>query len=316
MYWGLLAQLITHYSIRHFTTFGFPSVTQERFSGPMTAERSADPHEEHSRAHWPDRSTQERSTHEWLGTTVRVDDVDLYYERHAGVGEASPPLICLHNFSSNSRKLFSPMLPVLRESFDCYLVDLRGHGRSNNPRSDWTHEQSSQDIIGFCRAMGIDQAFFFAASSGGMTMLRVARYAPKLVRAMVVDSATYRVPPEARMFYKPPEELSPKLKEYYREANEVLGPEYGQFLAKTFYDFRLPECDINVPLETLKEIEAPTLIVSGDRDFFFTVNIAIDMKLTIPNSELLVFPDTRHIVCQYHPEMTAQAGLHFLRKFL
>ena len=145
-------------------------------------------------------------------------------------------------------------------------------------------------------------------------MLRVARYAPELVRAMVLDSATYRVPQEARHFYKPPAELSPKLKQYYREANEVLGPEYGEFLAKTFYDFRLPECDINIPLETLRQIQAPTLVLSGDRDFFFTVDIAIDMKLTIPTSELFVFPDTKHIVMQDYPEMSAEIALDFFKR--
>jgi pimeloyl-ACP methyl ester carboxylesterase len=248
----------------------------------------------------------------WIGETVRVDDVDLYYERH---GSGNRPLICLHNFSSNSRKLFTPMLPVLRKHFDCYLVDLRGHGRSNNPSSHWTHEQASRDIIGFCHQTGLSNAYFFAASSGGMTLLRVARYAPELVRAMVVDSATYRVPQEARKFYKPPEQLSDKLQQYYREANEVLGPEYGQFLARTFFDFRLPECDINIPLETLKDIQAPTLVMSGDRDFFFTVDIAIDMKLTIPNSELFVFPDTKHIVTQDHPKICAELAVKFLNRF-
>jgi pimeloyl-ACP methyl ester carboxylesterase len=118
------------------------------------------------------------------------------------------------------------------------------------------------------------------------------------------------------MFYKPWEELGPKLKQYYRDANEVMGAEYGEVLARTFYNFRLPECDINIPLETLRQIQAPTLVMSGDRDFFFTIDIAIDMKLTIPNSELFVFPDTKHIVTQDHPAMCAKIGSSFLRKYL
>lgn len=248
---------------------------------------------------------------QWLGTTVPVHDADLYYERH---GEGNPPLICLHNFSSNSRALFTPMLRILVPHFDCYLVDMRGHGRSNNGRNEWTHEQSAQDIIALCEALNIKEARFLAASSGGMTMLRVARYKPKLVRAMVIDSATYRVPQEARKFYKPPESLSPKLKEYYRAANEVMGPDHGKILAQTFYDFRLPECDINVKLEVLKEIECPTLILSGDRDLFFTVDIAIDMRRTIPSSELLVYPNTQHIVMLYHPEMVARTSIDFFAR--
>lgn len=206
------------------------------------------------------------------------------------------------------------MLEWLTPHYDCYLVDMRGHGRSNNPRPTWTHEQSARDIIGFCEALGIREARFLAASSGGITVLRVARYAPTLVRAMVIDSATYRVPREAWKFYRPPETLSPSLKAYYKRANEVMGEDYGMALAKFFYDFRLPECDINVPLETLKEVKCPTLIVSGDRDFFLTVDIAIDMKLTIPNSELLVLPDTQHICFEHYPGKMARTAVEFFRR--
>jgi pimeloyl-ACP methyl ester carboxylesterase len=243
----------------------------------------------------------------WKGTTVDVGGTNLYYEMH-GAGD---PLICLHNFSSNSRTRFAPLIPQLTQHFACYLVDLRGHGRSDNPSGSWTHEEASRDIIGFCEALGIKKARFLAASSGGMTMLRVARYAPDLVQAMVLDSSTYRVPAEARKFYKKPELLKPSLRKYYESASEIYGPVYWKFLAQTFYDFRLPECDINIPLDWLTQIKAPTLLFSGDRDSFFTVEIAIDMKEAIPGAELAVFPNTQHIVMEFYPEDVAWMSIEF-----
>lgn len=243
----------------------------------------------------------------WSGDTVTVGNAQLYYEVH-GQGQ---PLICLHNFSSNARARFAQLLPTLTRKFKCYLVDLRGHGRSDNPTNDWTKEQFSLDIIELCSQLGIDSAYFLAASSGGMTMLRVARYAPKLVKAMVIDSATYCIPQTAQKFYKQPESLSPKLKEYYKKANEIYGAEYWHEMAQAFYNFRLPECDINVPLESLKEITSPTLIIHGDRDAFFPVYIAADMKMTIPNSELSVFPNTQHIVMEFYPERVAEMAVDF-----
>ena len=240
-----------------------------------------------------------------------MGDVNLYYEKH-GAGE---PLICLHNYSSNSRVRYGPLLPVLSKYYTCYLVDLRGHGRSDNPASpDWSHEQNSRDIIGLCEALGIKRARFIGTSSGGMTMLRVARYAKYLVEAMVLDSATYRVPIQARPFYKSPDALSPNLVKYYKQANEVYGPSYWKVLAQIFYDMRLPECDINIPLDTLKEIKAPTLVVSGDRDLFYTVDIAIDMKSTIRNSELCIVPNTQHIVMEFFPELVATMAVDFFKR--
>lgn len=247
---------------------------------------------------------------EWLGESIAVTDAEIYYEKH-GSGE---PLVCLHNFSANARSRFTPLLPILTRHFTCYLVDLRGHGRSTNDTNDWTKERFSRDIIELCDKLGVANSYFLAASSGAMTMLRVAKYAPNLVRAMVLDSGTYRIPEASRRYYKPYDSLNDKLKQYYAEANEVYGPEYGPILAKAFYDFRLPECDINIPTEWLHEIIAPTFVLHGDRDLFFPPEIAVELKHHIKNAALSVFPNTQHIVMEFHPERVAEVASDFLLK--
>lgn len=234
----------------------------------------------------------------------------MYVERH---GQGSP-LFCLHNFSANSRDRFYPLLPILQEHYECFLVDLRGHGRSDNPSGKWTHEQSARDVIELLDQLGLERVRVLATSSGAMTMLRVAQYAPNRIEALVLDSTTYRVPPEARGYYKDPMTLSPKLVQYYKKANEVYGENYWSVLAQTFYDFRLPECDINIPLENLKKIVAPTLIIAGDRDFFFPIDIHVEMKQMIPTSELLVVPNTAHIVMEDHPLFVADQAIAFFQR--
>ena len=250
-----------------------------------------------------------KSSH-WLGESIPVFDAELYYEKH-GSGE---PLVCLHNFSGNSRDRFARLLPILSRQFECYLVDLRGHGRSTNPTNNWTKEQFSRDIIEFCKQIGLDSAFFLAASSGAMTTLRVARYAPQLVKKMVLDSGTYMIPEASRRFYKEPSVLKPSLQDIYAKGNEIYGKEYGKVLAQAFYDFRLPESDINIPIEWLSEIQSPALILHGDRDLFFPVYIPVAMKRAIPNSALSVFPNTEHIVMEFYPEQVAELSVDFFNR--
>jgi pimeloyl-ACP methyl ester carboxylesterase len=247
---------------------------------------------------------------QWVGSYVPVKGAKLYVEQH-GSGE---PLVCLHNFGANGRSRFYPLLPILTEHYTCYLADLRGHGRSTNESGEWTHELISQDIMELCDQLHLLRARFLAASSGAMAMLRVAQYAPQLVQAMALDSGTYKIPVASRKYYKDPEALSPKLKKYYEDANELYGPAYGPRLAKIFYDFRLPECDINQPLESLKEISAPTLLIAGDHDLFFPPEIHRDMAQTIPRSELLIFPETGHIVMEFYPERVAELTIEFFRR--
>lgn len=248
--------------------------------------------------------------HNWLGEQVPLTNVNLYYEKH-GDGE---PLICLHNFSANGRSRFTPLLPILTKHFTCFLIDLRAHGRSDNPTGIWTHEESANDIIELCDALKIENAFFFGTSSGGMTLLKVARQRQDLVRAMVIDSATIRVPESSRTFYKRPDQLKPSIKQMYEESNEVYGSQYWEYLAQTFYDFRLPDADVNVDASALQDIICPTLIIHGDRDIFFPVDIAVDMKKNIQNSELSIFPNTDHIVTEFYPERVAEMVVDFLLK--
>jgi pimeloyl-ACP methyl ester carboxylesterase len=59
--------------------------------------------------------------------------------------------------------------------------------------------------------------------------------------------------------------------------------------------------------EELQSIEAPTLLVIGDRDMV-TPEHAVEMFRTIPGAELCIVPDAGHGV------MPAETVLTFLRK--
>jgi pimeloyl-ACP methyl ester carboxylesterase len=249
----------------------------------------------------------------WRGKHMPVLDTQLYVEEH---GTSGPPLVCLHSFASNGRARFGRLLPILSEHFHCFVVDLRGHGRSEMGTAEWTHEQIARDIIELCAKLGLESAFFLAASSGAMAMLRVTRYVPELVRAMVLDSTTNEVPVTSRQYYRDPDHLTPKLQRLYDEANELHGPAMGRRLAEIFYDFRLPECDINQPIELMTEIRQPTLLIHPDRDLFFPLRIAEDLNRAIPNSELYVSRDTGHIVMEFHPERVARLATQFFHRFV
>ena len=52
--------------------------------------------------------------------------------------------------------------------------------------------------------------------------------------------------------------------------------------------------DMNFTPPSLSRITASTLIVSGDRDFLYPVEMAVDMHRTIPRSALWVVPNGGH----------------------
>src|SRR6478735_9346115 len=98
------------------------------------------------------------------GHFTTVNGFQMYYEVH---GEGSP-LVLLHNFTG-STLFWQPYLADLAELFKLIVVDMRGHGRSNNPANQFTHRQSALDIFALMDQLEIEQFKVIGVSSGGMT---------------------------------------------------------------------------------------------------------------------------------------------------
>ena len=82
----------------------------------------------------------------------------------------------------------------------------------------------------------------------------------------------------------------------------------GQFLA-----FRDSHEDMNLTPPYLGTIKARTLIVHGDRDEFFPVEIPVEIYRSIPKSQLWIVPNGDHVPI-YGPR-TAEF-LRIVRSFL
>ena len=73
------------------------------------------------------------------------------------------------------------------------------------------------------------------------------------------------------------------------------GDEQIRELAQQFYDFRDNYDDMNFTQPYLSTVSARTLIVHGDRDPFFPVEIPLEMYRGIPNASLWIIPQGGHV---------------------
>jgi pimeloyl-ACP methyl ester carboxylesterase len=62
------------------------------------------------------------------GQIIKIGNLDLYFEEY-GSGK---PLLLLHGFGGCAQN-WQPFIGELSQSFRLIVVDLRGHGYSNNP---------------------------------------------------------------------------------------------------------------------------------------------------------------------------------------
>ena len=125
--------------------------------------------------------------------TVLVGDINIHY-RTAGDGE---PLVLVHGFTHTSR-VWDPFITDLTQDFRLIMVDMRGHGGSDNVSGEFTHRLAALDLLGLMDALGIDRFKGAGHSSGAATLLEAAVMNPDRIEGMVLVAGTHRFTDEAR----------------------------------------------------------------------------------------------------------------------
>jgi pimeloyl-ACP methyl ester carboxylesterase len=221
---------------------------------------------------------------------VAVNGISLHYTVQ-GVGE---PLLLLHGFGSCAAN-WSSMAAGLSTTYKVISVDARGHGQSTNPSGKFSHAQSAEDVIALMDALGIKRARALGFSSGGITLLHLAtRHPDRLSKMVVVGAANYfpegaqSILRSATMNNLPPEVLD----EFRRCASR--GEEQVRSLVDQFRALGFSRSDTDIKAAQLARITARTLIVHGDRDMFFPVNIPVGLYQSISDSALWIVPKGDH----------------------
>ncbi len=225
------------------------------------------------------------------GHIVQVNNIEMYYEEY-GAGKT---LVLLHGFGGCTQN-WHPFIDKLAEHYRLILVDLRGHGHSTNPENKFTHREAANDVFHLLDKLGIDHFSAMGMSTGGMTLLHMATAQPKRIDAMVLISATTHFPDQARAIMRRASfnTMPKEVQEMYRECAKRGDEQIGQLIAQ-FNAFHENYDDMNFTTENLSTITARTLVVHGDRDNFFPVEIAENLKNSIPEAELWIIPYGEHV---------------------
>lgn len=115
-----------------------------------------------------------------------IDGVRLYFEE---AGEGDPPMLFVHGWACNLAHL-APQALHFGSTHRVVSVDLRGHGRSDQPDQDYTMARFADDLAALCRETDLDRPVVVGHSMGGSIALELAARHPEALRAAVlVDSA-------------------------------------------------------------------------------------------------------------------------------
>jgi pimeloyl-ACP methyl ester carboxylesterase len=216
--------------------------------------------------------------------------IDLFC-RDNGSGE---PLLLLHGFTGSG----DDWQHVFSQPLDGYRViapDLRGHGRSTNPAGGFTFRDVAQDLFAVLDRLGIDRVKAIGMSAGANALLHMATQQPARIAAMIHVSGTPRFSDQARAIMRTmtAETRSPAEWTEMRGRHHH-GDDQIRALWRHAREFADDRDDMNFTAATLSTITARTLIVHGDRDPLYPVELALELYRNIPGSALWVVPNGGH----------------------
>ncbi len=224
------------------------------------------------------------------GRTESINGIGMYYETK-GEGE---PLVLLHG-GGGAGANWELIFKEPPRGYRLIIPDMRGHGGSTNPSNEFSFRQLALDVFALLDQLGVERFKAIGLSLGAKTLLHVATQQPSRVQAMVLVSATPYFPRQARAamgaltIETRTDQEWRQMREWHRHGDEQIRLLWSQMnTLKDSYD------DMNFTPPYLSTIAARTLIVHGDRDPLYPVNLAMEMYSSIPRSYLWVVPNGGH----------------------
>jgi pimeloyl-ACP methyl ester carboxylesterase len=225
-------------------------------------------------------------------STIHHDGADLHVEEHG----SGAPLLLLHGTTGTGgdfRHVFD--LDALAAERRWIAPDARAHGRSTNPDGVFTFRRCAEDLLAILDALGVATADAVGVSLGAKTLLHAATIAPERFGKMILVSAAPRFPDASRATMRAFAAMEHPPEEWQRmRALHVHGDAQIDALWKLPASFADHPTDMSFTKERLRAIRAKTLLVAGDRDPLYPVELAVELYRGIPDAALWVVPGGGH----------------------
>jgi pimeloyl-ACP methyl ester carboxylesterase len=246
--------------------------------------------------------------------TLRAGDLDVFYTTEG----AGPPLVLLHGATSTSLEDWSHQRPLFRQGFKLYLVDARGHGGTRwDPDDGFSRDALVDDLRAFVDALGLDTFHLAGFSMGAMTTLVFASRHPDRLRTAIVAGIDVQREPRTSVARRlmDPERIEREEPAWAAQLERRHAPVQGPGAWKKL--MRTIAADVAAqPLPTpaeLRQARLPILLAYGDRDVFVPVEHAVAIHRQLPDSRLLIAPDSGHVVMVNQPALFNAAAASFWR---
>ncbi|HWD82969.1 MAG TPA: alpha/beta hydrolase [Kribbella sp.] len=262
-----------------------------------------------------------------MGEFVDVGDVTLFV-RELGQRDGKPSVVVIHGGPDVGHGYLVPGFEPLARDHHVVMFDFRGCGRSSRglPDDELQPEYVIRDTHRLISRLGLGAVDLVGFSTGGRAAMQFVDTHPEQVRRLVLastsayplaDAAPYLADwPEYQRRQRLEDEANGALRNStifvwdldrapeYLQLLESLGTDLGDWsLERAQNGLMHPWCTRD-PEQILRDFAGPILILHGEKDMGFPVQLARRLHAAVP-SQLEVIPGTAHMCHFERPELWA-----------
>ena len=220
---------------------------------------------------------------------AHVNGLELYYELH---GDGGTPLVLIHGGGSTIGTNFGRVLPLLSRTRRVIAVEVQAHGHTRDIDRPFTFEQDADDVAALLDSLHVPKADVLGFSNGGTTALQIAIRHPRKVNRLVIASSNYRRDGLPAGFWDAIEKVTfDDMPQPYKDAYLKINPSQEGVHAMHDRDAKRMRAFRDIPDESIKAIQAPTLVVDGDQDVIRPEHALVLSRL-LPHARLAILPGT------------------------
>jgi pimeloyl-ACP methyl ester carboxylesterase len=220
---------------------------------------------------------------------ARVNGLRMYYELY---GAGGTPLVLIHGGGSTIGTNWGRALPHLAQTRRVIAVEMQAHGHTADIDRPFTFEQDADDVAALLDSLRVPKADILGFSNGGTTALQVAIRHPGKVNRLVIASANYKRDGMQRGFWDAMAKGTfADMPQPYKDAYLKINPSQAGVLAMYERDSKRMLAFTDIPDAAIRAIQAPTLVVAGDRDVIRAEH-AVELSRTLPRGRLCILPGT------------------------
>jgi len=268
---------------------------------------------------------------------IAVEDMEVHY-RDEGSKTDSLPLVLIHGTGS-SLQTFDAWAAALKKEKRVIRMDIPAFGLTGPfPNRQYSIDHYVDFIHHFLSALGVEKCILGGNSLGGQIAWNYTAQYPAMVQKLIlIDAAGYPIQSQSvpigfkiartpvlkniMTFITPRFMVKESVQNVYADKAKVT-----DMLVDRYFDLTLREGNrqalvdrLNLvgdtsPVQLIKNIQQPTLILWGEKDLLIPIKFAYLFHNDLPNDTLVILKNMGHVPMEESPQESLAPVLEFLKK--